>query len=105
MTEPATTQWQLRDYRIEPGRFDVFLAAWRAGVLPLRRRMGFQIQAWPIPEESRFVWVIGYSGPGSFAEADRAYYASDARKAVSPEPGQWVIERQHFMVNPVVTEE
>jgi hypothetical protein len=105
MTGRVSPEWQLRDYRIEPGSFEVFLDAWRAGVLPLRRTMGFQVQAWPIPEESRFVWVLGWSGPGSFAEADRDYYASEARKAVDPEPGQWVVERRHFMVNPVVAEE
>jgi hypothetical protein len=104
MTEPTATEWQLREYRIAPGRFDQFIAAWRAGVLPLRRQFGFEVRAWALPEESRFVWVLAYSGPGSFAEAERAYHASAARMAVDPDPGQWVVEKHNSMVTPVVTE-
>jgi len=73
VTAPAAREWQLREYRIAPGRFEAFLAAWRTGVLPLRRKFGFEVQAWASPEESRFVWVLAYSGPGSFAEAERKH--------------------------------
>jgi hypothetical protein len=98
------TEWQLRDYRIQPGRFEAFVDAWRSGVLPVRRRFGFEIQAWAIPAESRFVWVLAYSGPGSFADAEQAYHASAARTAVEPDPGQWVLEKRNTMVIPVATE-
>jgi hypothetical protein len=98
------TQWQLRDYRIDPGHFAEFVAAWTAGVLPLRREFRFQVQAWAIPEESRFVWVLEYSGPGLFADAERAYHASSARNGVEPDPGQWVLEKRSVMVTPVATQ-
>jgi len=34
---------QLRDYRIQPGHMDDWIAGWKAGVVPLRQQEGFQI--------------------------------------------------------------
>ncbi len=99
------TEWKLRDYRIQPESFERFVEAWRAGVLPLRRKFGFRVLAWALPEESRFVWLLGHAGPGSFAEADRAYYESPERAAVDPDPAQWVISKHDVTVTAVVTEE
>jgi hypothetical protein len=98
-------EWQLRDYRIAPGRLDEFVAAWHAGVVPLRRRHGFRVLAWSIPKESRFVWMLGYAGPQTFEEADDAYYEAPERVALTPDPAQWVVERLHVMVNAITTEE
>ena len=98
------TEWQLRDYRIEPGQLERFIEAWRAGVLPVRRAFGFRVVGWALPEESRFVWLLGYSGPGSFEEANAAYYASPARAAVQPDPAQWVLSKDDRWVDAVVTE-
>jgi hypothetical protein len=99
---PLVIEWQLREYRIDPGNFERFLEAWRAGVLPLRRQLGWTIWAWAIPEESRFVWVLGYAGPVSFDDAERAYHASAERLAVDPDPGQWVVEKRNVPVAAVV---
>ena len=101
----ATPEWELRDYSIQPDHFADFVHAWRAGVLPLRRKFGFRVLAWAVPEESRFVWLLGYSGPGSFEDADQAYYASAERAAIEPDPAHWVLEKHHAMVTAVVTEE
>jgi hypothetical protein len=97
-------EWQLRDYTIQDGHFDDFLAAWTAGVLPLRRRFGFEIQAWSVPEDSHFVWIVRYDGPGTFEEADRAYYASPERAAVHPNPSPWIAEQRVAWLTPVTTE-
>lgn len=94
-------EWQLRDYRIDPGHFREFVAAWTNGVLPLRRAAGFQVEAWSIESESRFVWLLRYEGPGSFEAADKAYYASPSRIALNPDPAQWIVEQYHAMVQPV----
>jgi hypothetical protein len=99
------TEWRLRDYRVDPEHFEEFVEAWTAGVLPLRRRFGFRVLAWALPEESRFVWLLGYAGPGSLDEADSRYYASPERAAVTPEPAQWVLEKRDAMVTAVATEE
>jgi hypothetical protein len=98
-------EWQLRDYRVDPAHFTDFLAAWSAGVLPLRRAAGFTVEAWAIEAEARFVWLIGYDGPDSFEDADAAYYASPARVALEPDPAQWVLEGHHAAVKPVTREQ
>jgi hypothetical protein len=100
-----TTQWQLRDYRIVEGRLDDFVDAWTRGVLPLRRAAGFEIRGWTVPGESRFVWLLGYDGPGSFADADEAYYAAPARAVLDPDPAQWIIEDRKLMLEPVAASE
>ena len=97
----TTTQWQLRDYRIAEGRLDEFVDAWTRGVLPLRRAAGFEVRAWTVPGESRFVWLLAYDGPDSFATADEAYYASPARAALDPDPAQWIVEDRKLMLEPV----
>ena len=97
-------EWQLRDYTIEDGHLDDFLEAWTAGVLPLRRRFGFEIQAWSVAEDSRFVWTVRYDGPGSYEDADRAYYASPERQSMTPNPSQWIAEQRVAWLTPVTDE-
>ena len=92
-------EWQLRDYRVEEGRLAEFVAAWTAGVLPLRRAAGFEVQAWSVDAESRFLWILRYDGPGSFEDADDAYYASPARVALDPDPAQWIVDQQTVMLD------
>ena len=84
-------QFQLRDYEIADGHLDEFVAAWTSGVLPLRRAAGFDVRAWTVPGESRFVWLLSYDGPETFQAADAAYYASPARAALDPDPAQWIV--------------
>lgn len=94
---------QLREYTIQEGRFGDFLAAWRAGVLPLRRRYGFRIAAWAIEEESRFVWVSSFDGTQEEFEArDAEYYASPERARMDPDPRQYVAAQRVTFVEPVV---
>ena len=95
------TQWQLRDYEIAEGHLDDFVEAWMRGVLPLRRTADFEIMAWTVPGESRFVWLLGYDGPGSFAAADDAYYDSPERAELDPDPAQWIVEDRKLMLEPV----
>jgi hypothetical protein len=49
---------QLRVYKITDGHLADFVAEWRAGVLSLRERLGFRIEAWTDTAESTFVWVV-----------------------------------------------
>ena len=86
-------EYQLRMYTIESGRLAQFVEEWRRSVVPLRRRLGFEvIGAWQVPADDLFVWIIAYGGPGEFAAADRAYYDSPERAALSPNPAR-LIER------------
>jgi hypothetical protein len=57
-------EYQLRRFRIASGKLDEFVDAWKAGVMPLRERFGFQIHgAWSIEESNEFVWVIDDNRP------------------------------------------
>lgn len=67
-----------------------FLDAWLAGVVPLRRRFGFEvIGAWVVDGADELVWIIGYAGDDGFDAADDRYYASPERAALDPDPAQW----------------
>ncbi len=78
-------RYQLRDYRVQPGRMDDFVALWRSQVLPLREQVGFTVHgAWSNPETNRFVWIVSFDG--DFEAADAAYYGSPQRRAMSPDP-------------------
>jgi hypothetical protein len=92
---------KLRIYTIEDGRLEDFLAAWTAGVVPLRRRFGFSIQAWTVPRESVMVWLVTYEGDGTFEEAERAYYASPERQALDPDPGVLVVDQDDRWLEPI----
>ena len=62
---------------------------------------GFEIQAWTEVEGDRFVWLLRWSGRDSFAEADARYYASAERKALDPDPAQWIVANETFAVQEV----
>ena len=96
-----TTETQLRVYRIAPGHLDDFVAAWKRGVLPLRRKFGFEIDAWTELDGDRFVWLLRWQGPGPFADADAAYYASPDRMALEPDPAQWIVANDTFHLRDV----
>jgi hypothetical protein len=86
---------QLRDYRIAAGELHRFIEEWRAGIVPLRREMGFFIDgAWIVDDESRFVWLLSHPGDWrAFEEADRAYYASPERTSLEPNPARLIEEQ------------
>lgn len=89
---------QLRVYQIAHGHLDDFVSAWTAAVLPLRRNVGFEIEAWTEVDGDRFVWLVRWPGPGSLADADAGYYASAERRALEPDPAQWIVANDTFMV-------
>ena len=85
-------EYQVRRYRIAPGKLDEFVHAWKAGVVPLREQFGFQFHgAWSIEESNEFVWVISYDRSEGFAAADAAYYASEERRRLSPDPAEYMV--------------
>ena len=94
---------QLRLYTIDKGRLDDFATAWRAGVYPLRLKMGYRIPfAATIPTTNQFIWLLTYAGPESWEQKEAAYYASSARKQISPDPAQWIARPEQLMVTPLV---
>jgi hypothetical protein len=93
-------RFQLRTYRIEAGKLDDFVREWRDLILPLRRRLGFSVVGpWVDPEESRFVWVIGYDG--DIREANERYYRSEEREAMNPDPARLIVESSAIWLEPI----
>jgi hypothetical protein len=82
------SRFQLRRYTVKPGEMDDWLAEWEEKVRPLRAKFGFHVVgSWTGPGD-QFVWIIRYDGPLSWEEADRTYYGSPERKALSPDPAR-----------------
>jgi len=93
---------QLRVYTIDEGRLDDFVRGWLEGVRPLRLKHGFTIEgAWVIPEQSRFIWILTYDGPGSFEERDAAYYNSLERAAIDPDPADLIVTNETSFISRV----
>ena len=89
----------LRIYEIRPGEMAAWLEEWRAHVLPLRRRFGFEVLgAWASDEASTFSWLLGYSGPEGIEAANAAYYASSERKLLDPDPARHILEARELPV-------
>jgi NIPSNAP len=93
-------RYQLRIYTVKPGEMDEWIDEWSRNVRPLRERFGFEVLGpWVIEDEDRFVWILGYEG--DWDAADRAYYNSEARKSVSPEPTRHLADTQHHRMRRV----
>ena len=93
---------QLREYRVRPGQMPAWVDEWSRVIVPLRRRLGFEVLgAWALEDEGRFVWIIGYDGPRSWEEVDRAYYESAERKALDPNPARHLLETSARLMRPV----
>jgi NIPSNAP protein len=93
---------QMRMYRIADGKLDEFVQEWLAGVVPLRREMGFSIDgAWTVRGEDRFVWIVSYDGEESFEAKNAEYYGSPGRKALDPNPARLIEESQELIISPI----
>lgn len=93
--------YQLRMYKVAPGRMDDFLAIFPE-VVDARRAVGFDVLgAWMIPEENRFVWIVSTDEPGGIEERAKAYYASAQRRAIEPEPAKLLDEIETKIIEAV----
>jgi hypothetical protein len=89
----------LRIYTIKPGELEEWIAEWREHVLPLRRRLGFEVLgAWVSEETSTFTWLLGYDGPDGIEAANAAYYDSPERAALDPDPARHIAEARQLPV-------
>lgn len=96
----ALKQTQIRIFTINKGKMDVFLAAWQKGVYPLRIKSGFKIEgAWVIKEKNKFIWILSYDGPEGFEAKDSAYYASQARTTLKPDPAEYIADSEKYFIS------
>ena len=88
-------RWQLRLYRVEPGRMADWLGEWHEHIRPLREAQGFRVLGPWVGEDDRFVWLIGHD---DFAAADEAYYASPERAQLDPDPARLLVDTETLML-------
>lgn len=94
---------QLRIYTVNRGALEDFAREWKEKIHPLRSKMGFRVLgAWTVQQTNQFVWLVAYDGPDSWEEKERAYYESDERRAMRPDPARHIARIEHRFVQPVV---
>ncbi|MGW1817250.1 NIPSNAP family protein [Streptomyces sp. NPDC002125] len=90
---------QLRTYTVREGLLDEWAQRWKAEILPLRLESGFAIGgAWLDREHNRFVWLISYEGPETFAERNTMYWDSPARKSMDLDPDDYLVSTEERTV-------
>src|SRR2546425_8934232 len=93
---------ELRVFTITKGRLDAFVRAWVAGVYPLRLRKGYRIDgAWVVRERNEFIWLLGLD-EDDWEAREKAYYASPERAAVTPDPAQYIVKSEKWVLTPVL---
>jgi len=94
---------QLRMFTINRGKMDEFIEAWLQGVYPLRLRHGFTIEhAWVTKERNECYWILSYDGPEDWGSKDAAYYASQERMVLDPDPRQYIAKSERRFITPLV---
>lgn len=95
-------KFQLREYTVKPGEMAQWIEEWRAHVVPLRTKAGFEVVgAWTVDGTDQFVWIIGYDGPKSWQDAEADYYGSPERKALQPDPARHLAQTGARLMSPV----
>jgi hypothetical protein len=92
-------EYELRIYEAKEGELDTFVSEWQEHVVPLRRAAGFEIVGAWRSEDNRFVWILCYDG--DFSQADAAYYESQARTTLDPDPARHLAHTEHVRMQRV----
>ena len=101
----AVKKTQVRIFTINKGKMNEFLSAWQKGVYPLRIKNGFKIEgAWVVQEKNKFIWILSYDGPDGFEATDSAYYASQSRTTLKPDPADYIADSEKYFINSALPE-
>lgn len=93
---------QLRIYTINRGALKEFAAEWEEKLVPIRRKVGFQVLgAWTVEATNQFVWLMDYDGPEAWEVKDREYFQSDERRALDPNPARLIARMEEYFVEQV----
>ncbi|MFW2341012.1 MAG: hypothetical protein ACN4GK_13245 [Acidimicrobiia bacterium] len=86
------TEYQLRQYVVEDGKWDEFLGIFPE-VVQVRKEVGFDVVGvWTVQDERRFIWIVSTDHPDGIEGASEVYYHSPGRKAITPEPATLLSE-------------
>lgn len=103
--EKTTKTTQVRIFTINKGKMNEFVSAWQKGVYPLRIKYGFKIEkAWVVRGKNKFIWILSYDGPEGFEAKDSAYYASQARATLKPNPADYIADSENYFIDNALPE-
>ncbi len=95
-------QLQLRTYTINKGCLELWVQEWETMLVPLREKLGFVVlEAYSLPSSNQFVWLMGYAGSNTWEAADQAYFDSEERKTMQPDPGRFIARMENVFVQKV----
>jgi len=57
-----------------------------------------------IRERNQFVWILSYAGREDWAAQEAAYHNSPERRALDPDPGQYVAGQDRWFLTPVLSD-
>ena len=93
---------QVRIYTINKGGLQQFVAEWNEKIRPLREKLGFRIlSAWTLEATNQFIWVQRYEGEKTWEEQDQAYFASEERRTMDPDPARLIARMEQYFADPV----
>lgn len=93
---------QLRIYTMKEGRLDDWVSLWAEQVAPLRRRSGFNVTGYRVPDKSQFVWILDRPGTREeFEAADAEYYAQPEHPPLHAKGVEWIDNAQTSFLDPV----
>lgn len=86
--------WQLRQYKVNAGEMDEFVAFFDEHVRSAREALGFTIAGpWRgVDDPDDFVWAVGHEAPDGWEAVEKAYYDSDVRAALPRNPGDFLTD-------------
>jgi hypothetical protein len=93
-------EYELRIFEAKDGELDAFVSEWLEHVVPLRLAAGFDVVGAWRTDDGRFVWILGYEG--DFSNADAAYYESQARQQLDPNPARHLSHTQHVRMRRIL---
>lgn len=93
---------QIHIYTINRGGLDDFAAEWREQIKPLREKFGFQVTGgWKVTETNQFVWILSRETSADWESQNQAFYQSDERRSLQPDPARHIARVEQYFVDPV----
>lgn len=93
---------QLRIYTINKGQLEQFALEWSQKLKPLREKIGFRVLgAWTVADTNQFIWIMALDDAQNWERLDVAYFASQERKTMQPDPGRLIARMENHFVDVV----
>ena len=90
---------QLRTYTINKGQLAQFTDDFNHKIKAARESVGFKVLGvWTVPATNQFVWIMGLEDGLDWDKHDKAYFDSEARKAMQPDPGQIIARMENHFI-------